>query len=146
MNKLSVWDPFREMEALLDRYGRSSRRSQAANDGNQFEVGDWVPTVDINESADAFTVKAELPGVDKQDVKINIENGILTIRGEKKITTEDKKQHRVECSYGTFVRSFTLPQSVRSNDVEAEYTNGVLTLTIPKAEAAKPRQIEVKVK
>lgn len=143
---LTIWDPLREMEALLDRYSRSARKSIAKSDDRTFEVGDWMPLIDIDETQDAFAVKAELPGVDKEDVSVDIDNGVLTIRGEKKVETEDKKRHRVECAYGSFVRSFTLPQSVDTERVEAEYKNGVLNLTIPKSEAAKPKQIEVKIK
>jgi HSP20 family protein len=143
---LSVWDPFREMEELLDRYGRSARKSTAKSDDKTFEVGDWMPVVDIDETEDAFVVKAELPGVEKDDVSVNIDNGVLTIKGEKKIETEDKKRHRVECAYGSFVRSFTLPQEIKAEKIEAEYKNGVLNLTIPKSEEVKPKQIEVKVK
>ena len=143
---LSVWDPFREMENLLDRYGRSARNTLAKSDDKTFKVGDWMPVVDIDETEDAFVVKAELPGVEKDDVTVNIDNGILTIKGEKKIETEDKKHHRVECTYGSFVRSFTLPQEIKAEKIEAEYKNGVLTLTIPKSEEVKPQQIEVKVK
>ncbi|OQY27345.1 MAG: heat-shock protein [Candidatus Cloacimonetes bacterium 4572_55] len=143
---LSIWDPFREMEELLDRYSRSSRKSLAKSDDKTFEVGDWMPVVDIDETDDAFLVKAELPGVKKNDVNVNIENGVLTIRGEKKTETEDKKRHRVECAYGSFVRSFSLPQAIKAEKVEAEYKNGILNLTIPKSEEAKPKQIEVKVK
>jgi len=143
---LSIWDPFREMEELLDRYSRSSRKSLAKSDDKTFEVGDWMPVVDIDETDDAFLVKAELPGVEKNDVNVNIENGVLTIRGEKKTETEDKKRHRVECAYGSFVRSFSLPQAIKAEKVEAEYKNGILNLTIPKSEETKPKQIEVKIK
>lgn len=143
---LSVWDPFREMEELLDRYGRSARKSLAKSDDKTFEVGDWMPVVDIDETEDAFIVKAELPGVEKDDVSVNVDNGVLTIKGEKKIETEDKKCHRVERAYGSFIRSFTLPQEINAEKIEAEYKNGVLNLTIPKSEEAKPKQIEVKVK
>ena len=143
---LSVWDPFREMEELLDKYGRSSRNTLTNPDDKTFEFGDWMPLVDIDETEDAFLVKAELPGVEKDDVKLAIENGILTIRGEKKIETKDQKHHRVECAYGSFVRSFTLPQTIKAEDVEAEYKNGILNLTIPKSEELKPKQIEIKVK
>ncbi len=143
---LSIWDPFQEMETLLDRYNRSSRKTLANSDDRSFEVGDWMPVVDIDETEDAFSIKAELPGVEKDDVSINIDKGVLTIKGEKKTETEDKKRHRVECSYGSFVRSFTLPQSVNVDDVEAEYNNGILNLTIPKSEEAKPKEIEVKIK
>jgi len=143
---LTVWDPFREMEALLDRYGRTSRKTLAKSDDRAFEVGDWMPQVDISETEEAFIVKAELPGVEKEDVCVNFENSILTIRGEKKVETEDKKRHRVECSYGSFIRSFTLPQTIKADKIEAVYKNGILNLTIPKAEEAKPKQIEVKIK
>jgi len=128
---LSVWDPLREMEALLDRYGRPSKKALTKNDEKTFEVGDWMPVVDIYET---------------DDVQVHIENGILTIRGEKKTELEDKKQHRIECSYGAFVRSFTLPQSIKTGEIEAEYKEGILNLTLPKSEEAKPNQIEVKIK
>ena len=143
---LSVWDPFREMEELVDRYKGPARRSVAKSDDKTFEIGDWIPVVDIDETKDGFVVKVELPGVDKDDVSVNIENGVLTIRGEKKVEIEDKKRHRVECSYGSFIRSFTLPQSVKAEEIEAEYKNGILNLTIPKSEEAKPKQIDVKIK
>ena len=143
---LSVWDPFREMEELVDRYKGSAKRSIAKSDDKTFEIGDWIPVVDIDETKDDFVVKVELPGVDKENVSVNIENGVLTIRGEKKVETEDKKRHRVECSYGSFLRSFTLPQSVKADKTEAEYKNGILNLTIPKSEEAKPKQIDVKIK
>jgi len=142
---LSIWDPIREMEDLLDKYGRSTRTSMAKHDDRAFEVGEWMPMVDIDETEDAFVVKAELPGVDKDDVSVTIEDGVMTIKGEKRTETKDKKRHRVECSYGSFVRSFTLHQSSTADKVVAEYKNGILHLTIPKSEEAKPRQIEVKV-
>lgn len=144
--KLSVWNPYHELDELLDKYGRTARRSMAASDRAAFEVGDWMPVVDIEETDDAFIVKAELAGVKKEDVNVSIENGVLTIKGEKKTGSEDKKRHRIECSYGSFIRSFTLPQSVNHENVEAEYKDGILNLRIPKAEAIKPKQIEVKVK
>ncbi|OQY23947.1 MAG: hypothetical protein B6I37_04365 [Desulfobacteraceae bacterium 4572_35.2] len=131
---LSVWDTFREMENLLDRYKQSPRKSLTRGSDSIFEVGDWLPVVDIEENKDAYLVKAELPGVKKEDVSVNIDNGVLTIKD------------RVECSYGSFVRSFTLPQTVKAEKVEAEYKNGILNLTIPKSEEARPKQIEVKVK
>ena len=143
---LAIWDPFRAMEELVDRYNRSARKSLVKYDDKSFEVGDWMPTVDISETDDAFVVKAELPGVDKDDVSVKIENGILTIRGEKKTEIEDKKKHRIECTYGSFVRSFTLPQATKSDSIEAEYKNGILNLTIPKSEEVKPKEIEVKIK
>jgi HSP20 family protein len=103
--------------------------------------------VDIAEHDDAYTVKMELPGVNKDEVKITLESNILTIRGEKKQEKETKKEnyHRIERSYGSFERSFTLPTSVKSDKIDAAYNNGVLQITLPKVEEAKPKQIEVKV-
>ncbi len=143
---LSIWDPFREIEDVLERYSRAPRKSLANLDDKTFENSDWTPVVDIYETDDSFIVKAELPGVKKEDVSVNIENGLLTIKGEKKTETEDKKRHRVECTYGSFIRSFTLPQSVAIDKVEAKYKNGLLNLTIPKEKQAAPNQIEVKIK
>ena len=110
-------------------------------------MGDWTPTVEITENDKAYTVKAKLPGVEKEDVDITVENGVLTIKGKKESKTEEKdeKVHRTECSYGSFVRSFTLPHSVKPDDVDAEYKDGILHMTLPKSEEAMPKQIEVKV-
>jgi HSP20 family protein len=108
----------------------------------------WTPAVDITEHDDQYIVKVELPGVNKDEVKITLDNNILTIRGEKKQDREVKKEnyHRVERSYGSFQRSFTLPSTVKSDKIDAVYKDGVLQIALPKAEEAKPKQIEVKVK
>ncbi len=110
--------------------------------------GTWVPAVDVAEGEDSYTVKMEIPGVNKDDVKITLESGILTIRGEKKAESEvnEKNVHRTERSYGSFQRSFTLPTSVKNDRIDAVYKDGILTVTLPKAEETKPKQIEVKVK
>jgi len=108
----------------------------------------WTPVVDIAEHDDDYIVKVELPGVNKDEVKITLESNILTIRGEKKQEKETKKEnlHRVERSYGSFQRSFTFPTTVKSDKIDASYKDGILTIALPKAEEAKPKQIEVKVK
>jgi HSP20 family protein len=110
-------------------------------------VADWVPPVDISETDEAFHIAAELPEVKKDDVKVILENGVLTLQGERKEEREEKgsKIHRNERSYGRFVRSFTLPDFVDDTRVKAEFKNGVLHLHLPKSEKAKPRAIEVKV-
>ena len=110
--------------------------------------GTWVPAVDVAEGDDTYTVKMELPGVNKEDVKITLESNILTIRGEKRAEGEvkEKNYHRTERSYGSFQRSFTLPTTVKNDKIDAVYKDGILTVTLPKAEEAKPKQIEVKVK
>jgi HSP20 family protein len=113
-----------------------------------YTLSSWTPAVDIAEHDDEYLVKVELPGVNKDDVKLTLENNILTIRGEKKQEKETKKEnyHRVERSYGSFQRSFTLPAAVKADKIDASYNDGILTVSLPKAEEAKPKQIEVKVK
>ena len=117
-------------------------------DDGSFGTSVWTPAVDVAENENEVQVKVELPGVSKDDVKITMQENILTIRGEKKQDKETKntEYHRVERSYGSFQRSFTLPTSVKHDKIEASYNDGVLTVTLPKAEEAKPKQIEVKVK
>ena len=107
----------------------------------------WVPAVDIFEEADAIRIVAEIPGVNAKDINISLEGNLLTIHGTKQQEAEEKTErvHRYERTYGTFERSFTLPASVEPNDIKANYDNGVLTITLPKTERAKPRQIEVNV-
>lgn len=144
---LALWDPFREMEELLDRYNRSARKGTLAKQHEGILSGDWMPAVDITEDKDAFKIKMELPGVDKKDVNVSIENGILTIKGEKKVKKEEKddKKHRVECAYGSFIRSFSLPKEVEADKAEANFKDGMLLMTLPKSEDVKPKQIEVKI-
>lgn len=107
----------------------------------------WTPAVDITEEENDCLVKMELPGVNKEDVKISLESNILTIRGEKKQEKEEKGKnlHRIERSYGSFQRSFTLPTSVKNDEIDAFFKDGVLSVTLPKMQEAKPKQIEVKV-
>jgi HSP20 family protein len=142
---VSIWDPFREMEALLNTYTIPAKRKATAEDNGPFETGDWAPVVDILETDNEFVLKVELPGVEKDDVQVVIDNRILTVKGEKKNDDQEKKIHRTECRYGSFVRHFTLPQDVDVDKVEATCKNGVLSLTLTKMEQAKPKQIEVKV-
>ena len=108
----------------------------------------WIPAVDIAERENEFVVRMELPGVKKEDVKITMQEGILTVRGEKKQEKESKGSdfHRVERAYGSFQRSFTLPTAVKSGDIDASFSDGVLNISLPKAEEAKPKQIDVRVK
>ena len=108
-----------------------------------------APTIkiDLSENDTAYTVRAEIPGVKKEDVKVTVEDGVLTIQGERKQEKEEKgrKYHRIERAYGRFVRSFTLPDTVDEGKVRAEYADGVLKLHLPKSEKAKPKQIDVKI-
>ena len=143
------WDPFRELEEMSDRLNRMfSRPSIGGKNGKEaLTVADWTPTVDISESNGEYLIKAELPEVKKEDVKVTLEEGVLTLTGERRQEKEEKntKYHRVERSYGSFVRSFSLPELVDETKVKAEYKDGVLSLHLPKSEKAKPRAIEVKV-
>lgn len=145
--KLTKWDPFREMEDMFDRYTRAlswpRRGSQEI-----MTTGDWAPRVDIAETDKEFTIKAEIPEVKKEDVKVTVDNGILTIRGERKQEKEekDKKFHRVERFYGSFTRSFTLPDNVDETKIEASFKDGMLNLQVPKTAESKPKAISVEVK
>jgi HSP20 family protein len=133
----------REINRMFDKFFHGG----TVDDGS-FGTSLWTPAVDVAEHDDAYQVKVEIPGVSKDDVKITMQDNILTIRGEKKQEKESKRSnsHRVERSYGSFQRSFTLPTSVKHDKIEASYRDGILTIAVPKAEEAKPKQIEVKAK
>ena len=142
------WDPFRELEDMSERLNRVFSRPTLRNTGKEnLTVADWMPTVDISETESEYLIKAELPEVRKEDVKVTVENGVLTLQGERRQEKEEKARrfHRVERSYGSFVRSFTLPESVDEGGVKAEYKDGVLALHLPKSEKVKPKAIDVKV-
>ena len=143
------WDPFKEMEDLGERFNRLVGRDAARRESGQeaLTVADWIPKVDIVEDEKEFLIKAELPEVDKKDVKVTIQQGILTIQGERKQEKEEngKRIHRVERSYGTFVRAFTLPEEVDESGLKAEFKDGVLMVHLPKTEKPKPQAVEIKV-
>jgi HSP20 family protein len=142
------WDPFRELEDMSDRLNRMFSRPALRNSGKEtMTVADWMPTVDISETDTEYLIKAELPEVKKEDVKVTVEDGVLTLQGERRQDKEEKgkRYHRVERSYGSFVRSFSLPESVDEGGVKAEYKDGVLSLHLPKTEKVKPKAIDVKV-
>ncbi len=148
MTALMRWDPFRELEDMSERLNRMFARPAARTNGKEtMTVADWTPTVDISETDGEYQIKAEIPDVKKEDVKVTLEDGVLTIQGERKQEKEEKgkKYHRIERSYGSFVRSFSLPDLVDEEKVQAEFKDGVLNLHLPKAEKAKPKAIEVKV-
>jgi len=133
----------RDINHMFDRFFRGGVLDDA-----EFPAASWVPAVDLAEKDDAYIAKVELPGVSKDDVKITLQDNIITIRGEKKDEKETKESnyHRVERSYGSFQRSFNLPSAVKGDKVDAQYKDGILTISLPKAEEAKRKQIEVKVK
>ncbi len=147
---LTRWNPFRDMEEIFDRFSRSSRRLPALrSEGSQelMTIADWAPTVDVSETDDEYLIKVELPEVRKEEVKVTIHDGVLTLQGERKLEREEKnkKYHRVERAYGSFARSFTLPENVDDNNVKARNKDGMLYLHLGKTEEAKPKSIEVKV-
>jgi HSP20 family protein len=148
---LTRWEPIREMEDFQNRlstlFGRMPLRRPNGHGREEITLADWMPLADITEDEKEYLIKAELPELKREDVKVTVENGVLTISGERKFEKEEKKRkfHRVERGYGTFVRSFTLPDDADGNKVKAEFKNGVLTVHLPKSEHAKPKQIEVNV-
>ncbi len=145
------WDPFRDLEDVSSRLNWMFRRpALPQTNGTNKEtmiVADWVPSVDVSETEGEYQIKAEIPDVKKEDVKVTVEDGVLTIQGERKYEKEEKgkKYHRVERSYGSFIRSFTLPDLVDEAKVKAEFKDGVLNLQLPKSVKAKPKSIEVTV-
>ncbi len=142
---LMRWDPFRELEDMSSRLNRIfGPRTEAQT---TLATADWAPTVDIVEQPEEFLVKAELPEMKKEDVKVTVEGGTLVIRGERKLEKEEKgrKFHRIERSYGSFMRSFTLPDNVDAAHVRAEYKDGLLSVRLPKVERKEAKATEVKV-
>jgi HSP20 family protein len=149
MQALTRWEPFREMEDFQSRLstllGRPLRRTNG-HGREDITLADWMPLADITEDDKEYLIKAELPELKREDVKVTVENGVLVISGERKFEKEEKKKkfHRVERGYGTFMRSFALPDDADAGKVKAEFKDGVLTVHLPKTEKAKPKQIEVK--
>lgn len=146
---LVKWDPFRELEdvsARLNRiFGRSAVRADA--DNQMLAMVDWTPSVDISETNDAYLIKGEIPGVKKEDVNVCIQDGMLTIQGERRQEKDEKgkKFHRVECSYGSFMRSFRVPEDADENKVKAEFKDGMISVTLPKSAKTKTKSINVAV-
>ena len=143
MAMMTRWEPFRDLARLQDEVNRlfddrSFRGSES--------VG-WTPAVDIYEDEDSVSLRFELAGVEPKDVDVRFENGVLTVKGERKLEKQDKREnyHRVERSFGTFTRSFSLPGTLDPERIKAEAKNGVLEITLPKKAEAKPRAIQVKV-
>ncbi|HEU0233540.1 MAG TPA: Hsp20/alpha crystallin family protein [Gallionella sp.] len=146
---LVKWDPFRELEDVSNRLNRIFGQPlvRAESGQNMLAVADWAPSVDISETDTAYLIKGEIPGVKKEDVKVTIQDGMLTIQGERKQEKEEKgkKFHRIERSYGSFARSFRVPGDADENSVKAEFKDGVLNITLAKSEKAKPKSINVSV-
>jgi HSP20 family protein len=150
MTALTHWNQLKELEALRHGLGSLFGRSPvrlAEGQEEQIAVPEWAPLVDISEDDKEYLIKAELPEVKKENVRVTAEEGTLTIMGERKFEKEEKgkKYHRVERAYGSFGRTFSLPDDASPGKVSAEFKDGVLTVHLAKNEKAKPQQIEVKV-
>ncbi|TKB71973.1 MAG: Hsp20/alpha crystallin family protein [Nitrospira sp.] len=145
----TTWDPFKQIEDIEQRLASMLGRPLAVREGGKeaMTVAEWSPLVDITEDEKEYLIKAELPEVKKEDVKLTVQDEVLSISGERKYEKEEKgkKYHRVERAYGSFVRSFTLPEDADGTKVAAEFKDGVLKVHLPKSEKAKPKSIEVKV-
>jgi len=145
--ELTPWRPFefdrirKEMDRLWDSFleGRPVRRVE--------DDREWLPSVDVSETKNDLVIKAEMPGLDPKDIDISMNNGYLTIKGEKKLEKEEKEEnyHLIERSYGSFTRSVRLPREVQSDKITASFKNGILKITLPKSEEAKKKEIKIKV-
>ena len=140
------YDPFRELRSLQDEMNRlfMTNLSHGSNQEG-FTSGAWSPNVDIFENKDTLVLEAEFPGMSREDIDLSIENNVITLSGSRKFEKKDEgdNYHRVERSYGSFTRSFTLPQTVTAEGATADFTNGVLRVTLPKREETKARKIEI---
>ncbi len=144
------WDPFRDFMSIQDEMNQMFERVFGRRGPGGREAGltsaTWAPAVDISEQKNAYVVTAEVPGVKPEDLDVTLEDGLLTIQGERRSEEEstDRQYHRVERRFGSFRRSITLPSQVDADRIEASYADGVLQVTVPKAESAKPKKIDVR--
>ena len=151
MTVLTRWDPFREFSTMQDRMNRMNRlfRESYSPEGPEeaLTTTSFAPPVDIYEDEHNITLKIEVPGIDEKDIDVRIENNTLTVHGERKIEKEEKEENfrRVELQYGSFTRSFTLPSSVETENIQASYDKGMLEIRLAKKAEAKPKQIKVNV-
>ena len=150
MSSITRWDPFRELDDLQNRLSTIFGRAPVKKEGDKREaltVAEWAPLVDIVEDDKNYVIKAELPGLKKEEIKVGVQDDVLTISGERKYEKEekDKKFHRIERAYGSFMRSFTIPEDSDGEKVSAEFKDGILRVHLPKTEKVKPKQVEVKV-
>ena len=145
------WEPFRELDDFITRYnpyiGRLAAGRSAPSDAGQLAAATWVPAANISEGGTEYLIKAELPEVNKEDVRVTVDNGVITISGERRndLDQKDEKLHRIESLYGSFSRSFRLPEDADLGGIQAESRNGILKVHVPKQPAAHPRTIEVQV-
>lgn len=142
------WNPWLELNEMQNRL--ENRFVPPVKNGHRddtFALAGWIPVVDVAEDNKEYIIKAELPGIKKEDVKVTLENGVLSISGERKVEKEEKDKtfHHVERTYGTFLRRFNLPDTASVDKVNAEFKDGMLQIRLPKHEAARPKHVDVKV-
>src|SRR5208282_3695387 len=148
MTVLTRFEPFRDFTTLQDRINRVFRETYAPEGRDEsLTTSSFAPAVDVYEDEHTVTLKIEVPGIDEKDIDVQVENNVLTVHGERKIEKDEKEENyrRVERQYGSFTRTFTLPTTVDSEKVSANYDKGVLKITVPKKAEAKPKQIKVNV-
>jgi HSP20 family protein len=148
MTVLTRWDPFRELSALQNRMSRLFEEQQYGSGREEsLTAGAFVPPVDIYEDEHSIQLKLEVPGIEQKNLDVKVENNVLTVSGERKFEKEEKEENfrRVERRYGSFTRSFTLPNTVNPEDVSADYNDGVLKIRLGKRAEAKPKQIKVNI-
>jgi len=147
MPTITRWEPFRGLTTLQDQVNRLFESSFAKERAGETGLATWAPAVDIYETEHELVVKADLPDVVEKDIDVRVENNTLTIHGERKFekSVSDENYLRVERSYGTFMRSFSLPNTIRTEGIHAEYKNGALTVHMPKREESKPKQVKINV-
>ncbi|MCX6566512.1 MAG: Hsp20/alpha crystallin family protein [Candidatus Aminicenantes bacterium] len=140
------WDPFRDMVTLREKMNRLFEDSlaQKGEEKDMF-TSNWAPAVDIYETANELVLTAEVPGIDEKDIEIKVEDNTLTLKGERKFEKETKEEnfHRIERSYGSFFRAFSLPNSIDSDRIQAEHENGVLRVVMPKRQELKPKTVKI---
>jgi HSP20 family protein len=146
MNVITRWDPFHNLSALQEQVNRLFD-SKFSQNGDSSALSAWAPSVDAYETENELVIKADLPGTTEKDLDVRFENNLLTIGGERKFEQEVKEENylRMERSYGSFHRTFSLPNTVDAQAIQAQYTDGVLTVTLPKRAESKPKQVKVNV-
>jgi HSP20 family protein len=147
MTVITRWEPFREFSTLQDRLNRLFQQSVSEGRDESLTTSSFAPAVDVYEDDHQVTLKIEVPGIDEKDIDVRLENNTLTVHGERKLEKEEKEENyrRVERQYGSFTRSFTLPNTVDAEGVSAQYDKGVLKIKLAKKAEAKPKQIKISV-
>ena len=141
------WDPYRDMVTLREKMNRMFEDvfSQRSEEGKEMVTSNWAPAVDIFETEKELVLSAEIPGIDEKDIEIKVEDNTLSLKGERKFEkeTQEENYHRIERSYGSFYRAFTLPNSIDPEKIQATHENGVLKITMPKREERQPRKVKI---